>query len=356
MKQIIRVSSLLFLAVLLTAGSIHAAQVVVSWTTTTIVEGPPTVDEPGVTFENTKIQVDYFVANNQLYGVRGLANAAYVRRNHDSNGDLILDGAGDTTNQSSIWYRDGTGGATTRLGAQIDVYPDFLLRNTVSGGSDNTFSNDAGAAGGNIERLDFAFTGGLTASAALSFAVFERGAIGVHDAFKIAVITGWDFINNVPTSYGPLTSQAGNWGGASNVQSNFNYHLHRYTNPPGTPGDDLSSTYLTANTETGAQGIGGIVFSMADLGITNGTTIYGYSLFGFDTTDAGNSANLINWNNTTYYPANTTGATGTGGIDLATLNGINFSIVPEPSTYALWGIVLMGAAAALHQRRRKNAS
>lgn len=361
MKHINRVSSLFFLAALLAVGSANAANVVVSWNTQTTVLGAPTQDEPNtagggnITFENTQISVTGFVANNQLYGVHGLADAAFVRRNHDSNGDLTLDGAGDTTNQSSIWYRDGTGGANTRLGVQIDDYASFLLRNTVSGGSDNTFSNDAGAAGGNIERLDFAFTGGLTATSALSFAVFERGAVGVHDAFKIAVITGWDFINNVPTSYGPLTSQAANWGGASNVQSNFNYHLHRYTNPPGTPGDDLSSTYLTANSESGSQGIGGIVFSMADLGITNGTTIYGYSLFGFDVT--GTSSQLLDWTNTTFYPATTTGATGTGGIDLATINGINFQIVPEPSTYALWGIVLMGAAAAIHHhRRRKTAS
>lgn len=359
MKHIPKVTSLLFLALILTAGRLHAANVVVSWTTQTTVNGVPTTDEPStaggnVSFENTTIAVTNFTANNTLYAVAGLADAAYVRRNHDSNKDLVLDSTGDTTNQSSIWYRDGTGGATTRLGVHQNDYASFLLQNTVSGGSDNTFSNDVGAAGGNIERLDFAFTNSLTATSALSFAVFERGAIGVHDAFKIAAITGWDAINNKPTSYGPLTSQAGNWGGTTNVQSNFNYHLHRYTNAPGTAGDVITSATLTANTEVGTQGIGGLVFSMADLGITNGTAVFGYSIFGFDTT--GTSAQLLDWTNTTFYPANTTGATGTGGIDLATINGINFSIVPEPSTYALWGIVLMGAAAAVHQHRRRKSA
>ncbi|MBI3886978.1 MAG: hypothetical protein HY302_14810, partial [Opitutae bacterium] len=316
------------LALLLPTGRLLAANVVVSWTTQTTVNGAPTQDEPNtagggnITFENTTVALTSFVANNSLYGVAGLADAAYVRRNHDSNHDTVVDSTGDTTNQSSIWYRDGAGGANTRLSADVTDYPTFLLRNTISGGSDNTFSNDTGPAGGNIERLDFAFTGGLTATAALSFAVFERGAVGVHDAFKIAAITGWDSINNRPTSYGPLTSQAGNWGGTANVQPDFNYHLHRYTDPAGTSGDMISSTQLTANTETGTQGIGGIVFSTADLGLTVGTTIYGYSLFGFDTT--GTSAQLLDWTDTTFYPANTTGATGTGGIDLATINGINF--------------------------------
>ena len=352
MKPIQR-TSLLF-GLLLASTQLDAANVVVSWTTQTTNPGTTTVAEPGVTFENTTIAVTSFVANNQLYGVYGLADAAYVRRNHDSNHDTVLDSTGDTTNQSSIWYRDGAGGATTRLAVHQDDYAAFLLQNTITGGSDNTFSNDVGAAGGNIERLDFAFTGGLTATAALSFAVFERGAVGVHDAFKIAAITGWDAINNKPSSYGPLTSQAGNWGGTTNVQSNFDYHLHRYTNAPGTVGDVINSTTLTANTEVGTQGIGGIVFSMADLGITNGTTIFGYSIFGFDVT--GTSAQLLDWTNTTSYPANTTGATGTGGIDLATINGINFAIVPEPSTYALWGVALMGAAAAMQQYRHRRSA
>ena len=47
---------------------------------------------------------------------------------------------------------------------------------------------------------------------------------------------------------------------------------------------------------------------------------------------------------------------GSGTIELATINGINFSIVPEPATYALWGVVLMGFAAVLHRQRRRNSA
>ena len=83
--------------------------------------------------------------------------------------------------------------------------------------------------------------------------------------------------------------------------------LFRYNN-----GNNLTAS--TLNTEVGNQGIGGLVITMADLGLTNGTTIYGYSLMAQDVT-ATNSAQLLDWTNGTFYPTTTDGATGGGGID-----------------------------------------
>jgi hypothetical protein len=328
-------TTLLSLFVLAGAFTLHAQVAITSVSTTTTPGGSSSAhDTPSVTFQNTSISVNTFVAGGQTYSASTLADQAFVRRS-------------GTPNNSSVWYRDGTGG--TQLGSYSTNYSSLLLRNDLTGGSDNTFANGTGSQVGNIERLDFVFTGGMTAAASQAFAVFERGAAGAHDLFKIAVITGWDSVNNVPTSYGSLVGPANSaaWG-ASNPVTDFGYHLFRYNT-----GDNLTTS--TLNTETGTQGVGGIVFTLAQLGITPGTTIYGYSLFGADVSGSGST--LIDYTNPTYFPSNTTAATGTGGIDLATINGLSFTAiaVPEASTYALGGSLLL-IVAALARRRRQVAA
>lgn len=308
------------------------AQTLITSISTSTTDTADTISE-GFTFENTRISLATFSTAISTYAATSLADAAFVRRNT---------GVGNA-NQSSLWYANGT--APDMLGTHATNYASLLLDNNISGGSDNTFANGTTAQDGNIERLDFVYSGGLVANSKLGFAVFERGAVSVHDAFKIAVITGWDSGTNQPTAYGNLVGQAQNWG-PTNVAATFGYTLFRYNN-----GDNI--TVNTASTETGSQGLGGVYFTMADLGIAPGTTIYGYSLFGYDVSNGGSSANLLDWNNTTYYPSNTTNATGTGGIDLATINGVAFTAVPEPQVSALAGVGLM-AGAALWQRRRRH--
>lgn len=323
-------------------GSVAMAQTAITSISTTTSDVANTVsDTPGVTFENTKISLSTFSTATSTYKVSTLADQAFVRR---------ATGV-DNPNQSSVWYRDGASPGS-QLGSYATSYPTMLLDNNISGGSDNTFANGTTGAhqvqDGNIERLDFVYTGGLVANSFLVFAVFERGAVNVHDLFRIAAITGWDSVNNVPTSYGTLTgpSSSADWG-STNVVPDFNYHLFRYNT-----GDNLTTS--TVHTETGTQGMGGIMFSMAQLGISAGTTIYGYSLFGNDVTNGGNSANLIDYTNTTYFPVATSNATGSGGLDLATINGVSFTAVPEASTYALIGAMAMvGAVGWHHHRRRK---
>lgn len=331
----------LYFALLATLSAAAWAQTAITKITTTSTTGTTTsADTPAVNFENNVLAVNTFSTATSDYKVAGIADLAFVRR---------ATGV-DNPNQSSVWYRDGTVSGE-QLGNYSTSYPALMLQNNLNGGSDNTFANGTQgshvAQDGNIERLDFVFSGGMTASAAQVFAVFERGDVGVHDLFKIAVITGWDFVNNVPTSYGTLTgpSSSADWG-TSNVVGSSGYHLFRYNT-----GDNLTTS--TAHTETGSQGVGGIMFTMAQLGITPGTTIYGYSLFGNDVTDGGNSANLINYANSTYFPSNTSNATGSGGIDLATVNGVSFSVIPEASTYALGGVAAMIGAIVFHRRRTR---
>ena len=291
----------------------------------------------GAAFERTTVAITQFkdTAGN-IYDANTVAGAAYVRRNTTAG----------NANNSSMWYTDVDGNGKFDA-TYATTYASLLLGNNILRGSDNTFANGTDATSGNIERLDFVFSAsGITSNISTSFAVFDRGAIGVHDNVKIAVITGWDSVNNVPTSYGgTLVSLDSSNYGNTNLTPDFAYNLFRYTN-----GDNLGSPYWNDNTETGSQGLGGAIVSMADLGITAGTTIYGYSLMAYEVTTGGNMANLVNWNNATYYATNTTNATGTGGIDLSAVNGVLYNRrVPEPSTY---GAVFLGLTATFFGWRR----
>lgn len=127
------------------------------------------------------------------------------------------------------------------------------------------------------------------------------------------------------------------------MQTDFNYRLFRYAsaNP-----DDLSTS--SANSETGNQGLGGMVYNMAQLGISNGTLVYGYSLFGYDVGTNGSDPLVLST-----YSSTTDSSTGGGGVDLAGVNGLAFVLVPEPSTYALGGVGVMAALAVLHRHRQR---
>jgi len=290
-------------------------------------DGIGTQDEIDFTFTNTVQQLDSFVAGGELYAVSGLADQAFVRRNNVNPA------------QSSVWYNRSGSTLNAEHAATSSA---VLLGNTFRGGSDNTFVNGTGQSQGNIERLDFVFSGGITATDALAFTVMDRGGNTNHDRFQIALITGWDSGTNNVTAYSSVTGQNNLWG-SSNPDGNFSYRIFRYNT-----GNDNSDSY--AFTDSSGQGIGGVVFDIADFGVTAGTTIYGYSLFGNDVTWGGNTANLIDWNNATYFPTNTND--NNGGIDLAAINGVAFSVVPEPSTWALGALAITVLGVMRRPRRR----
>ena len=231
-----------------------------------------------------------------------------------------------------------------------------LTSNNTLLGADNVFSNSAAPAttsAGNIERVDFYWSGGFTAVSSDGFAVFDRGAAGSHDSFRIAVFTGWDTINNKPTIYsGNVVTPGAASYGASNLdydpltagtQANLaNYNLFRYAN-----GDNLTTLASSGAGGANTQGIGGVFISFADLGIPQGTMVYGYSVMAADVNSAAlpTMSNLVDWTNSTYYPTAT--ADTNGGVDLMGFNGRR--LVPEPSTY---GALLVGAAVGLLGWRR----
>ncbi len=348
--MLFRPTILLFLTLLLLAGSVARGQAVVTSLTYTLSGGGSQTNTDNATFDNYTAAINTFSTSSMSYNVSGVVDYVGVRRNSST---------GNADN-SSVWYaNDSSNCATNMYAPHATDYGTLLKSNNLLAGSDNTFANGTAANTGNIERLDFIFKSGITATSSLSFAVFDRGDAGVHDGFGIAVITslnGSVDSNGVktPTAYAQLTRVAGGWGGTANPVQDLNYTLFRYSN-----GNNISSS--DANNETGTQGIGGLVFSTADLGITAGTKIYGYSLFGYDVTSDNNSANLVNYTNTTYFPTNTDSTTGSGGIDLAAVNGLALTgrHVPEPSTYAAGAVGIMVLATGLRRLRvlhRRNAT
>ncbi len=324
-----RFSVIQFLTVGVLSSTLSAQTLITEFNTTTFTgagDGVSTQDESDFTFTNTVQRLDSFTAGGDLYAVSGTADQSFVRRNNVNPA------------QSSIWYSRSGSNYTAEHGATVDG---VLLGNTFRGGSDNTFVNGSGQSAGNIERIDFVFTGGVTATDTLAFVVMDRGGATVHDRFQIALITGWDSGTDNVTSYSDVSGQGALWG-TTNPDGDFEYQIFRYNT-----GDDSSDS--NANQPGSGQGVGGVIFDIDDFNVSAGTTIYGYSLFGYDVSTGGNTNNLIDWTNSTYFPTNTNDTN--GGIDLAAINGVSFSVVPEPATWALSGFAAI--ALGLFGRRRR---
>jgi hypothetical protein len=326
LRRVLLVSALLCV----TAGILPATQDVTVMTTA-VVAGSPSSAE-GYTFNNNQLQVTSFGTATSTYAVTSGADNVFIRRNAVNN------------NQSSVWYTS-SGVGTDLSGMHYNDYGQMLKSNNLYGGSDNTFANGTVNTSGNIERIDFTWNSGLTVTNAFAFAVFDRGAVSVHDSFAIAAVTAIDASGN-PTAFGALLKVAAGWG-ATNPLADFNYRFFRYAN-----GDNLTAT--TDSTATATQGIGGVVITAADLGLTLGQTIYGYALMAQDVT-ATNSTELLDWTNSTFYPTTTDGNTGGGGIDLAAINGLAFAAVPEPvSTSMLVAFILLSILSYWKQRSRSS--
>jgi hypothetical protein len=337
---------------MLTAVGSLRAQTAISSITTTLTTGTASTTN-GVTFDNTTLALNTFTTTTgSTYGVDSSVNinneSVYVRRET---------GATNPDN-SSVWYAQNTSNAAQMLAPYATTLGSALLGNNFDRGADNVFANGSKVSDGNVERLDFIFSAsGITTTNQMAFAVFDRGAATQHDPFEIAAITGFNSVTGAATYGGNLlmvtTADYNNLSPttSTNEVGNFNYTLFRYQNDGNTLG---SPNYWSADTETGNQGIGGVMITPTALGLASGTTIYGYSLMAADVTDGGNVGNLADWTNATYYPTNSSDATpGAGGIDPAAVNGVLFRVVPEPSTYGAIFTGLAVAAALLRKHRVK---
>lgn len=288
-----------------------------------------------------------------------LASNVYFRRNTDSNGNGTQNGSGDNPNNTTLIYQ--VDGSARSYGDYQSSAANVFLDGNLYTGIRNPFGNGSGTAtNSNIERIDFYFSGGYTVQtgdALVFFDVENTGNFG--DGFRIAAFTSVGTVNgvsNAPTTYantglsvapdsfgGPIANPEGGTSG--------NYYRSTFTN-----GDTLSGT--ASNTASaGSLQLVGILISFADLGISAGQTIYGYSLMAGDVNPGASAANLVNWTSNTYYPTNTD-PTGTGNMDFMGFGAQISRPVPEPSTYGAIFLGLTSAAFAVRRRlsnRRKTA-
>ncbi len=138
-------------------------------------------------------------------------------------------------------------------------------------GSDNTFAN-AGSTISNIERIDLIRTGGIlcTSPSKQGFLINERNG---NDPFKVAVIRSLNGAQEVGT-LGPLVSvPATAWGkvGPTIISTVMSREIG--TDPVLRPKQDIAG-----------QIVSGVYITLADMGVSAGTTIYGMVVFPNDVT------------------------------------------------------------------------
>lgn len=210
------------------------------------------------------------------------------------------------TSTSNIFHSAATrAGLTTPgtyNGSEISTFEDAFSGTTISSGSDSTMNG--------ISDLTFTtLTGTTIVDVNLQgIAIAERGG---NDSITIRAVTGIDAFGTATAFGANVSASNSNWG---NVKG-MSYDLYE---PAAGGGYQPRSP---ANLGGSSQQIAGVFFSMADLGISTGDTVYGYQ--------------MVNG----------------GVIDLIGTFGVVTSetLVPEPSSSALLGLGTLGL---LLRRRR----
>jgi Secretion system C-terminal sorting domain len=253
----------------------------------------------GLAPNNNVVLVDGFTAGGLPYTYASfLTGNVKLRRVNNANisGNFTL-----------IWAETVTSGTTFNMlpDYQGDMEP-FFNNRVYNKGTDNFFDNTSGNSN-NVERLDWIVPAGFStaAPAKLGFAIFERGAAAAHDPFCIAAITSLDAMGN-PATYGAIVRVAA--AGYGDPGPAVSYRILKAAQPGN-----------LADAGTGNQTRGGVVVSLQNLGIAASTTIYGYSLFANDLPVVATPADLVNFNNATFFPTNTGSP---GGIDLIAVTGL----------------------------------
>jgi len=341
----------LFTGILLTSGTLAtsaATAATLTYDVTAIRYGSLTdgADSTvnGVTYLNQSLPVAGVVANSLDWVIGSYPQPVVTWRR---GGYAPADNFGNYNNRQLILSEGVPGELTTVRTSQPTTVEALLNQNNILQGAENLFVN-AGNTGAiqelqtDIERADFVFQSGVTTSPALAAVFFDRGLLAAHDGFKIAPILSIDFASN-PTSYGSLISIPGGWGGTN-------------LRPDGGADDLLPYPELTNSTgefrivNSVNQQVGGIILPLSLFSDTP-ATIYGYSLFAPDVTDGGNSINLLDWKNSTYFPQNTPNAV--GGLDLLSGSGQIAAAVPEPTT--VFGSLVLGGMFTTLKRKRRSA-
>jgi hypothetical protein len=251
--------------------------------------------------------LDSFTSIGLNYHYQAATEVVYFRR---------VNNASTTGLRKSLWFEQpsattvSTGGAA----AMIPTYDDSLERlfseQIFNIGIDNNFQNATTTNNANIERVDVIFPGGVSATdvTKAGFVVFDRGNSGSHDPFYIAAVKTLDGSGNPSAYYNAVSVTSTEYG--SNIGGAVNFLVLREN-----PGDG----HLLLMNNTANQNRDGVFLRFTDLGVTNNTTIYGYSLFGTDVT-VSPAANMVNYANATNFP--TSSDYSNGGLDQLAVTGL----------------------------------
>ncbi len=221
---------------------------------------------------------------------------------------------------------NNTNGTVRIESAYIPKMEDLFLTNDLAIGIDNLFANTTATNFNNIERIDVVAPAGIPVAVpgAQGFALFERGIYNAHDPAVVVLITSID-ANGNPLTYANKVLRI----------ATANYFVSGQTTngvyqPSNTAAGnfiilrrDNATENLKASDLIGAgQGIGGVFLKYSDFNITPGTTVYGYSVLANDFPATATAADALNFTNATYFPTNTSDATGAGGNDMSTITGV----------------------------------
>lgn len=304
-----------------------------------------------ITYNGLETRVTSFVAGGDLY-VPDVVNVgvAYVRRNSA----VPNPGAFLNQDQTTAWNQVVTGNANTPAhtvqGQYLNTMDALFTSRNIRSGTENLFVNqgDPDNTSSNVERVDYVFGSSFLADSLTGFSVFERGRgadtpfNGSNGGFKVAAILEVDALG-VPTSFGStvlhITDNSYNNGSDGVGSPSFSYDVFS-----GNPDLDAVS-----NVAIGPQGLAGVLIKATDL-VPEGTPIIGYAIFGEDVTGSG--ASLLDWDDTDFYPQNSTTA---NDMDMVASGAVRYTTteVPEASTTA--AMVALGAMVGGSLLRRRMA-
>lgn len=203
----------------------------------------------------------------------------------------------------------------------VETISTAMLSPVVNRGIDNVFNNITVESNGqdtrnNIERIDYIIGNGALVDPStinlddVGFLILERGG---NDSFRIATITGLNPAGPPgpePSAYGDLVQvDDTDWGGTTDIGVNIRSAVLR-KDQVAPPPPDPTLPFLPTHT-VAAQNVRGVFIPLSVLlPATNApVTIFGFSLFANDVTDA---FNLLDFST---FPLDTPGV-GAGGLDL----------------------------------------
>ncbi|GAA4463597.1 hypothetical protein GCM10023093_12430 [Nemorincola caseinilytica] len=262
---------------------------------------------------NNILNFSSFSIGSNTYAYRNITNAFVKMRRHDNS---LVSGT-----RQLLWYEatgsDVSDGATLNMRQpyQTDMEVMFNGARGLNAGTDNIFNNSADGNGNNnnIERFDYIIPDGYTvvSNSQEGFIVMDRGVLNAHDPFCVSVITNLNS-SDVPSAYTQVLWLNSSHYGSVNPITVMSSNVLRM--------DEGDSRLRISTTTDANQGIGGVFIRYSDLGIANGTVIYGYSVFGGDFPSGSSGSKVVDWNNSTYFPTNT--EPGNGGLDMLCVSGV----------------------------------